>query len=150
VLLGLAMGRYGTGFGLLAAYLSGVGGNLLALWFYPEPHRSLGASGMVTGCLGLLAVQSIFLLRRHRKATRVFIAGVLGGLMLFVLLGLSPGTDVVAHLGGFATGLLAGGVLALLPNAILHSGKLSSVAAMTFGLLVLLSWWLALSSNTGG
>ena len=28
ILLGLAMGRYGTGFGLLAAYLAGAGGNV--------------------------------------------------------------------------------------------------------------------------
>ncbi|HWH68126.1 MAG TPA: rhomboid family intramembrane serine protease, partial [Candidatus Sulfotelmatobacter sp.] len=56
VLLGLAMGRYGTGIGLLAAYLGGAGGNLLAWWLSAGPHRSLGASGMVMASLGLLAV----------------------------------------------------------------------------------------------
>lgn len=63
VLLGLAMGRYGTGTGLLAAYLAGAGGNLFAWFFAATPHNSLGASGMVMGCLGLIAVQSLLALQ---------------------------------------------------------------------------------------
>ena len=63
VLLGLAMGRYGTGAGLLAAYLAGAGGNLVAGLISLQTHRSLGASGMVTGALGLLAAQSFSLWR---------------------------------------------------------------------------------------
>ncbi|HKI70593.1 MAG TPA: rhomboid family intramembrane serine protease, partial [Verrucomicrobiae bacterium] len=57
ILLGLAMGRYGTGVGLLAALLAGVGGNVTT-WFIDKNHLSLGASGMVMGALGLLAAQS--------------------------------------------------------------------------------------------
>src|SRR5574340_1395553 len=49
VLLGLAMGRYGTGVGLLVAYLAGAGGNLIAWLASLQPHRSLGASGLVMG-----------------------------------------------------------------------------------------------------
>ncbi len=63
VLLGLAMGRYGTGAGLLAAYLAGAGGNALGWLLSEAPHLSLGASGMVMGSLGLIAVQSLSLLR---------------------------------------------------------------------------------------
>src|SRR3954470_8834535 len=44
VFLGLAMGRFGTGIALLAAYLAGVGGNV-ASWIIFEKHLSLGASG---------------------------------------------------------------------------------------------------------
>jgi len=58
VLLGLAMGAYGTGVGLLAALLAGAGGNILRLIF-TDGHPSLGASGMVMGALGLLAVKSV-------------------------------------------------------------------------------------------
>ena len=46
--LGLAMGRYGPGPGLRAAYLAGVGGNLATWSVYGESHRGLGASGVVT------------------------------------------------------------------------------------------------------
>ena len=44
IFLGLTMGRYGTGLGLLAAYLSGIGGNLFAWLIAPQPRLSLGAS----------------------------------------------------------------------------------------------------------
>src|ERR1035437_10950698 len=60
--LGLVMGRYGPGVGLLAAYLAGVGGNLAAWLVYGENHRGLGASGVVMGALGLLTIQSVSLL----------------------------------------------------------------------------------------
>src|SRR5882724_11135674 len=65
VLLGLAMGRFGTGIGLLAAFLAGAFGNVASWFVYPSNHQSLGASGMVMGCLGLLAAQSVS--RRHPK-----------------------------------------------------------------------------------
>src|ERR1043166_9017920 len=46
LLLGLAMGRYGTGLGLLAALLAGVGGNVASWPVYAHGPPSLGASGM--------------------------------------------------------------------------------------------------------
>src|SRR5271157_301035 len=58
ILLGLAMGRYGTGTGLLAAYLGGAAGNVASWLLAWEPHRGLGASGMVMAALGLLAAQA--------------------------------------------------------------------------------------------
>src|SRR5205085_5182165 len=54
LLLGLAMGSFGSGIGLLAAYLSGVIGNLAGLFVYSGAHHSVGASGMIFGALGLL------------------------------------------------------------------------------------------------
>lgn len=63
LLLGLAMGRFGGGHGLLLAYLAGAAGNIAGLFLHPEPHRGLGASGMVMGGLGLLAAQSFSLLK---------------------------------------------------------------------------------------
>jgi rhomboid protease GluP len=146
VLLGLTMGRYGTGIGLLATYLAGVGGNLV-VWFvaFQTPGRgsvaSLGASGAVMGSLGLLAAQSFTWRPRTPQNVKLLITGVLGGLMLFVLFGLDPSTDVRAHLGGFLTGLLLGAVLSLLPPQ--HS-RLNVAAGLVFLLLVLCPWWRAL------
>ena len=144
VLLGLAMGRYGTGAGLLAAYLTGAGGNLIAWLLSSEPHRSLGASGMVLGSLGLLAVQSFSLWRQTPHAAKYIISGVVGGVMLFVLLGLTPGTDVMAHFGGFATGLLLGGLLTLIPG-VAQKARTNLLCGFCFALLVIWPWWLALS-----
>ena len=143
MLLGLAMARYGTGAGLLASYLAGVGGNLASWLLASEPHRSLGASGMILGSLGLLAAQSFSLWRRTPHAAKYVLSGILGGVMLFVLLGLTPGTDIVAHFGGFVCGLLLGGLLALVPT-LAQKDKVNLVCGLVFVLLVNVSWWLAL------
>lgn len=143
LLLGLAMGRYGTGVGLLAAYLAGAGGNLIAGFLSLQPHRSLGASGMVMGCLGLLAVQSISMWRQTPHAVKYILSGLFGGIMLFVLLALTPGTDVVAHLGGFACGLVLGALLSLIPRSV-QMPKTNLLSGLLFALLVILPWWLAI------
>ena len=143
VLLGLTMGRYGTGVGLAAAYLAGAGGNLIAWIFSSQPHYALGASGMVMGCVGLLAIQSVSIWRGTPQAGRVFLSGLFGGVMLFVLLGLTPGTDVLAHFGGFMWGLVFGGLMAPL-HRILRKPATNLVSGLVFLALVLWPWWLAL------
>lgn len=145
LLLGLAMGRFGTGIGLLAAFLAGVGGNVAAWIVHGENYRGLGASGVVMGALGLLAVQSLALLRQDPKALKLVIGGVVGGVMLFVLLGLSPEprTDVVAHLGGFVAGLVLGTALAPIPKLAQRS-LLNLTAGFLFTAVVVLTWTLAL------
>jgi membrane associated rhomboid family serine protease len=145
VLLGLTMGRYGTGVGLLAAYLAGAGGNLLAGLITLQTHRSLGASGMVMGCLGLLAVQSLSLWRQTPHAAKFILSGLCGGVMLFALLALTPGTDVMAHLGGFVCGLLLGALFNLVP-AIAQKPVANLLGGLVFALLVIVPWWLALRS----
>jgi membrane associated rhomboid family serine protease len=149
VLLGLVMGRYGTGAGLLAAYLAGAGGNVFAWLLSAEPHHSLGASGMVLGCLGLLAVQSFSLWRQTPHAGKYVVSGIVGGVMLFALLGLTPGTDVLAHAGGFATGLLLGAILSLIPG-IAQSTGVNLLSGLTFALLVVVPWWHALTRAASG
>lgn len=143
--LGLAMGRYGPGVGLLAAYLAGAGGNIVAALVYAATQRGLGASGVVMAALGLLAIPSFTLVkRRPANASRLIAAGLMAGVLLFVFLGTSPGTDVVAHLGGFLCGLLLGSVLALAPQRV-HRPRTNLAAAMLFAALVVLPWWRALN-----
>jgi rhomboid protease GluP len=143
VLLGLAMGRYGTAVGMLAAYLAGMGGNAASWLLGWLPHRSLGASGMVMGGLGLLAAQSLALLHDHPQGARFVRSSFLAGAMLFVLLGLTPGTDVAAHFGGFVSGIILGGALSLVPS-IAQSGRANLLCGFLFAALVILPWWLAL------
>ncbi len=143
VLLGLAMGRFGTGAGLLAAYLAGAGGNLLVWLLAVEPHYNLGASGMVMGSLGLLAVQSFALWRQTPHGLKYLFSGIFAGIMLFILFGVSPGTDVLAHLGGFLSGLALGAVCALIPN--LHRRvMLNLCCGFVFASLVVAPWYFAL------
>ena len=143
LLLGLAMGRYGTGAGLLAAYLAGAGGNVAAWLASDSPHYSLGASGMVMGALGLLAVQTFSLWRTTPHATKFIVSGVVGGLMLFVLLGVAPNTDILAHFGGFVSGLLLGLLLTLFPSTA-KKPRTNLLTGSLFAVLVIVPWWLAL------
>ncbi len=143
VLLGLTMGSCGTGVGLLAAYLAGVGGNVVVWLIDPAGHRNLGASGMVMGCVGLLAMQSVPARIGNRHALKYALGGVLGGLMLLVLFGLDPASDVLAHVGGFASGLALGAILTQAPR--LARSKIANIwAGITFCLLAIYPWWLAL------
>ena len=143
VLVGLAMGAYGPGLGLLASYLAGLGGNLAGLMVYSETHQSLGASGIVMGALGAITVQSVGL---TRGATRdIILRALCGGLLLLVLLGLSPDprTDIIAHVGGFASGVVLGLVLAFSRERLRLA--VDHVALGLFGVLIVATWALALS-----
>jgi membrane associated rhomboid family serine protease len=144
IVWGLVMGRYGWGVGLLAAYLAGAGGNWAGWLLYGESHRSVGASGMVLGGLGLLAAQAFALWREGPKAYPLIGRGVVGGVLLLVLLGLNPQSDVVAHLGGFLTGLLLGIGIAFVPAGWLREARLNSACGVMLGGWVVLTWWLAL------
>ncbi len=145
VLLGLTMGNFGTGVGLLAAYLAGAGGNL-ATWLIVAEHRSLGASGMVMGCVGLLAAQTISYRRGVPQKLKYALGGLIAGALLFALLGLSPNSDALAHLGGFVSGILLGALLLLRPNLARNTAA-NILAGITFCVLVVLPWWLALSKG---
>ncbi len=142
-LVGLAMGTCGSGTGFLAALFAGVFGNLATLLFSSGQHRSLGASGLIMGALGLLTAQWLSLQHRTPRARRLAIAGLGGGLMLFALLGLSPGTDVLAHAGGFVGGLLIGAVLAQRVD-LARQAEVNVAAGIVSMALVIWTWWLAL------
>jgi rhomboid protease GluP len=145
VLLGLAMGQYGTGTGLLAACFAGVAGNGVSLMLNSKPFEGLGASGMIMGALGLLAAQSLLPRHHPRPSLKFLLGGVIAGVMLFTLLGLSPGSDIPAHLGGFVAGLFIGGVLVYLPAAWLRNHYVNLACGILFGILAGMTWCLALT-----
>jgi len=142
----LAMGGTSPGLALLAAVLSGVGGNLAGLVLYAEPHRSLGASGMVMGTLGLLTTQSLSLLGAGLPGRQLVARGLLGGFLLLVWFGLNPDpkVDVLAHVAGFLCGGVLGALLVFLPAKIVRNSRLNSLAELLCGGIVLVTWWLAL------
>jgi rhomboid protease GluP len=142
LLVGLAMGAYGPGLGLLGAYLAGVGGNLAGLIFYDGNHQSLGASGVVLGALGLITVESLGL--RGSAVREFIIRGLCGGFLLLVLLGFSPDprTDVLAHVGGFASGMILGAPMAFWRERM--SKRVDNAALLLFLALLLGTWALAL------
>jgi len=142
LLVGLAMGAYGPGIGLLAAWLAGVGGNLAGLIFYGANHQSLGASGVVLGALGLITVESLGL--RGSAVRDLIVRALCGGFLLLVLLGFSPDprTDVLAHVGGFASGMILGAPVAFWRDRL--SKRLDHAALVVFALLLPGTWTMAL------
>jgi membrane associated rhomboid family serine protease len=146
ILMGLAMARYGAGVGLLAAFLAGVVGNVASLLVYSEPHLSLGASGMVMGALGLVTVQSFAFWRKYRPGGRFFFRALAAGMMILALLGFSPESDMVAHVGGFIAGAIFGCALGLAPAARWQSAPVNAGTMLALAALLLATWRLALSA----
>ncbi|MGA2177395.1 MAG: rhomboid family intramembrane serine protease [Verrucomicrobiota bacterium] len=144
ILLGLAMARYGAGVGLLAAFLAGVAGNVAGLVLYAQPHQGLGASGMVMGALGLISAQSFAFWRTYRSGSKVFIRALAAGTLILVLIGFSPESDVVAHVGGFVSGALFGCVLGHARAETLQRGAASLAGIATLAALLVATWHLAL------
>jgi len=142
-LLALVMGRYGSGTGFLAALLAGIAGNGVALLVAGASHRSLGASGMVLGALGLLTAVGFGWYLRVGLNWRWAVAPLAAGLMLFLLVGAAPQTDLLAHGGGFVAGFLLGLGLAPHLNRI-RSGPLDLLAGWTAAALTVVAWYLAL------
>jgi hypothetical protein len=138
------MGSFGPGLGLFAAYLAGAGGNLAGLLLHADTHRGLGASGMIMGALGMLAVQSMALVREGAHARQLIVRGLGGGLLLLILMGTNPDTDVLAHVAGFVSGCVLGGGLLLLPPQFAENRWPNRIAGLLCGALVALTWALAL------
>ncbi len=144
VLIGLAMGRYGTGTGLLAAWLAGAVGNIASLFFNARPFAGLGASGMVMGALGLLAASSLLPGAHRRRSMNHFLSGLAAGTMLFVLYGLAPGTDLAAHFGGFVAGLVLGALLTQMPPGFSQKPAVNAVCGFLLTAMLVITWGLAL------
>jgi len=99
------------------------------------------------GALGLLAAQSLAARKSHRVPFKYILVAMMAGVMMFVLFGLTPGTDIAAHFGGFGSGMILGGILTLIPQETLQGHKLNLAAGFGFCALVIFTWWLALASR---
>ena len=144
ILIGLAMAHYGAGVGLLAAFVAGAAGNAADLLVYSQPHQSLGASGMVMGALGLVTVQSFSFWRKYPIGRRLFFRAFAAGVLILALIGFSPDSDIVAHVGGFIAGTVFGCGLGCAPHARCRRGLANAAAILTLAVLLLATWRLAL------
>lgn len=143
ILLGLAMARFGAGQALLATVLAGMAGNFTGYLLYPQPYVGVGASGVVMGALGLISVQAFKDWRDDPHTARFVIKSIMAGVLLFVLLGMNPEADVLAHFGGFAAGILFGVVLSSVTPRAARSQAAIAASWLTLLLLFLCALWLA-------
>jgi membrane associated rhomboid family serine protease len=141
--LGLAMGCLGAGNALLLSLLGGALGNVATFAVHAhEPFRSLGASGMVMASLGLITAHSLTF-ARNEKRTLLLGRGLMAGCLLVILLGFSPRSDVVAHVGGFVGGVLLGAV-AMCCRKLLFRQGINIGSTFLFAAFLVGAWWLAL------
>jgi hypothetical protein len=101
---------------------------------------------MVLGALGLLAAQSLTLLRHGLTPRQLAARGVLSACLLLLLLGFSTehNVDVLAHVAGFCTGLAIGAGLAFGPATLPQSQWIQRSSMAGCLVLVTLAWCLAL------
>lgn len=142
VFIGFSMARYGAGLALLAAFVAGAAGNLAGFLLYPKDYFGMGASGMVMGALGMIAVPPRSNWSIHPLAIRQMLQAAMSTVLLFVLLGVDPRSDIIAHLGGFVAGISAGLLLNLAaPTVTQHRGTLAIswlvMGALFFGTILL-------------
>ncbi len=145
LLLGLAMGRFGVGPALLGTLFAGTAGNLLAWWWRGYNYQGLGASGVIMGALGMLAVSLVADAHARRISRATVTRGILGGLLLFILLGTSPQSDVLAHLGGFLSGGIVAVLLAVLPRRWMESEGFDGGCALAYVAAATAAWGAALT-----
>ncbi len=143
-LLGLAMHRYGPGVAIVTSLFAGVFGNVLGYWLYEPPHYSLGASGMILGALGMLAVESLRYWKGHPHGWRRFAACLVAGIMMFLMSGVGERTDLVAHFGGFLGGALLAIPLSLVDQDRLKESGWQMICASLMLLLTYFTWWRAM------
>ncbi len=134
LLLALLARSVGPGVASALMLLSGVAGTLAAAGLLRHDFVSIGASTAVFGALGALAALP-------RDSRRVWMP-VFGGLALLALLGTSKRADVAGHLCGFASGVLAGAGVSLLPP--LRNPVAQACLAVAAACVPLAAWLAAL------
>ena len=91
---------------LLLYLLSGIGGNVLALFLdlkKTEPPVSAGASGAIFGCMAVFIVFALDPMLRGRFPLKRVLAGIVFALLPGFAV---QGIGISAHIGGFLTGLI--------------------------------------------
>jgi membrane associated rhomboid family serine protease len=149
LLIGIAMGRFGSGLTLLATTLAGAAANLIPLLWRDDKSGALGGSGVVMAALGLIAASAAMDYWRRKHPPRLVMEAIVGGMLLFVLVGVSPTSDVPAHAGGFAFGLLLGLPLARLRLTLIRQARMNLIAGFLYCLLVTVAWGCALKFHPG-
>ena len=116
---------------LLGYLLAGLAGNHLYVMLYSDTFSyGLGASGAITGILGMAIV--IYGLRKiyffyflfvyfdfiRARAIWIFPLYILSQVIIYAVF--DSNVNIAAHLGGLVAGLLFAGILKFIPNAIRH------------------------------
>ncbi len=100
----------GWGMGWLLILLSGGLGNVVTALWYRQDHLSIGASTAVFGALGICVALNLWRQTRIPQPSWRMWLPLAGGVALLAFLGMSPHSDVMAHMAGFGCGVVIGGI----------------------------------------
>lgn len=144
---------FGTVFLLLLAQLAGAGvatllmvaagaaGNILSALVQTQEHTSIGASTAIFAGLGAIAALQQSTRQGHAAFKLRTWTPLAAGVALLVFLGFSgENTDVLAHVTGFVSGLVAGAVLSRWGRDLLSAPRVQWLCAGAAALLVITAW----------
>lgn len=149
---GVFAGQYlGSGVAWATILWAAALGNALDVMLLPPSHRAIGASTAVFAALGLVAALTWRFHGQRSGGWARRYAPLIGGVALLAFIGTGDErTDVVAHLTGFAAGLLAGAAFTSRQPDWLGSRVLQRIAGAGCVIVVAACWWLAVSAGGGG
>jgi membrane associated rhomboid family serine protease len=98
----------GLGVGWFMILASGIAGNLINALLRVDGHISVGASTSIFGAIGILSAYQFFKKFREREQRVKAFLPLVGGLALLGMLGSGEHSDLMAHLFGFLSGIIAG------------------------------------------
>ncbi len=144
-LFGLFAGQLlGSGLAWLSILVAGAAGNAINAWIRQTQHASVGASTAVFAALGIVAAHA-WTRRRHLQASTLGRwTPLVSGVILLGYLGAGGArTDVVAHVAGFACGLLLGVLYGMLGERVLLATGAQLVLGIVAVAVLALAWTLA-------
>lgn len=140
IFLGVAMGYWGVGLALLASLMAGVVGNFAGWIFYPASQSIVGASGMIMGAIGLLAVIPAPVGSLRRLTFQMLLRTLTPAVFLFVMMGFAPSSAWICHAGGFIAGVLFGLLLFPLRRRPQLRERLSKPALLVAVIIFAVAW----------
>ena len=148
-LFGLFTGRLlGSGLAWASILVAGALGNAMNAWVQPVNHSAVGASTAVFGALGILSSYSW---KQRRGIEDGWIrrwTPVVGGVLLLAYTGTGgERTDIIAHVTGFVSGLLLGGLYSAMGHRIYMKARSQFVLGLTALALLAFCWLLALQAH---
>jgi rhomboid protease GluP len=144
-MFGFLVGRIlGGGVAWFAIVLAGSLGNALNAFFRDADHTSIGASTAVFAALGILVAHA---LKPRTVAYQPLLkrwSPLIGGILLLATIGVGgERTDVGAHVAGWFSGLAIGLAACRLPDRLLASALIQTMASILAMLAIILSWIVA-------
>ncbi|KAI9323822.1 rhomboid family-domain-containing protein [Dichotomocladium elegans] len=124
---------------ILLYFAAGIWGFVLSSTLSQAKSASMGCSGSLFGLIGYMFVDVIVnwkdILHPGRELMKLLIVTIIS-----LVLGLLPGLDNFAHLGGFTVGIIMGALIAPTRKAVSPRGKILtwSIRAVAFVALIIL------------